>query len=83
MGEAMSAEHPTSQKPSETAVRIVNCPQCGVAVPWTSESRYRPFCSKRCKMIDLGAWASEAYRVPAVEKDGDDTSNDGGDRSAG
>jgi endogenous inhibitor of DNA gyrase (YacG/DUF329 family) len=31
-------------------------------------------------MIDLGAWASEAYRVPAVERDDDSTSDDGGDR---
>jgi endogenous inhibitor of DNA gyrase (YacG/DUF329 family) len=46
---------------------IVNCPQCGRAVEWTAASRWRPFCSERCKMIDLGAWAAEAYRVPAVE----------------
>jgi len=58
------------------AQRIVNCPQCGKPVPWTPESRYRPFCSQRCKMIDLGAWASEAYRVPVVEED-DEASNDG------
>jgi len=61
--------------------RIVNCPQCGKPVEWTRKSLYRPFCSERCKMIDLGAWASEAYRVPATAKDDDDTSNDGGDRS--
>ena len=83
MVNGMGAEHSTSQKSSDTTVRIVNCPQCGVAVPWTSESRYRPFCSQRCKTIDLGAWASEAYRMPAAEKDEDDTSNAGGDRSAG
>jgi endogenous inhibitor of DNA gyrase (YacG/DUF329 family) len=48
-------------------------------VPWTRESRYRPFCSQRCKLIDLGAWASEAYRVPVVKKDVDETSPDDGD----
>jgi len=79
----MGTQHSASPKSSDTTVRIVSCPQCGIAVPWTSESRYRPFCSQRCKMIDLGAWASEAYRVPAAEKDEDDASNDGGDRSAG
>jgi endogenous inhibitor of DNA gyrase (YacG/DUF329 family) len=47
--------------------RIVNCPQCGRAVEWTAASRFRPFCSERCKMIDLGAWAAEAYRVPGAE----------------
>ena len=36
-------------------------------MPWTPESRWRPFCSERCKMIDLGAWASERYRVETPE----------------
>jgi endogenous inhibitor of DNA gyrase (YacG/DUF329 family) len=54
-----------------TDTRTVKCPQCGAAVPWTSASRWRPFCSERCKTLDLGAWASEAYRVPAVEQDDD------------
>jgi endogenous inhibitor of DNA gyrase (YacG/DUF329 family) len=39
-------------------------------VRWGAESPFRPFCSERCKMIDLGAWASEEYRV--VVKGGDD-----------
>ena len=47
--------------------RQVRCPQCGGDSPWTSENRYRPFCSERCKLIDLGAWASESYRVPVQE----------------
>jgi endogenous inhibitor of DNA gyrase (YacG/DUF329 family) len=33
-------------------------------VPWHPESRYRPFCSERCKLIDLGAWATGQYRIP-------------------
>jgi uncharacterized protein len=37
---------------------------------WDSANPYRPFCSERCKMIDLGAWATESYRVP-VEEDSD------------
>ncbi len=44
-------------------VKIVNCPRCGKIVPWTPESRFRPFCSGRCKTNDLGAWANEEYRV--------------------
>ena len=47
--------------------RPVSCPQCGAPVAWEPESCYRPFCSERCRMIDLGAWASESYRVPVVE----------------
>ncbi|HEY3564276.1 MAG TPA: DNA gyrase inhibitor YacG, partial [Casimicrobiaceae bacterium] len=40
-------------------VRTVKCPQCKADVPWTPASKWRPFCSERCKTIDLGAWASE------------------------
>lgn len=32
--------------------------------PFGPENKWRPFCTERCKMIDLGAWASESYRVP-------------------
>ena len=52
--------------------RIVACPQCGRPVEWTEASRWRPFCSARCKTIDLGAWASESYRVPAVDADAEE-----------
>ena len=52
-----------------TAARAVKCPQCGVAVPWIPASKWRPFCSERCKTLDLGAWAAEAYRVPVVERE--------------
>jgi uncharacterized protein len=52
--------------------RIVHCPQCGKPVEWTPESKFRPFCSQRCKDIDLGAWASESYRIPVVEEDDED-----------
>ena len=50
----------------------VECPICGQRVTWSRENTWRPFCSERCKMIDLGAWATERYRVPAVE-DEDET----------
>ncbi|MBZ5487943.1 DNA gyrase inhibitor YacG [Halomonas aquamarina] len=41
----------------------VNCPQCGIPVAWRPESTYRPFCSKRCQLIDFGAWAEESHRI--------------------
>ena len=47
---------------------LVKCPQCGTEVVWSAESPYRPFCSDRCRLIDLGAWESESYRVPVVEE---------------
>jgi endogenous inhibitor of DNA gyrase (YacG/DUF329 family) len=49
-------------------VRTVACPRCGAPSLFSAENRWRPFCSARCKLIDLGAWASEAYRVPAETK---------------
>lgn len=36
-------------------------------VVWSSDNNRRPFCNERCKMIDLGQWATEAYRVPQSE----------------
>ena len=43
----------------------VSCPTCQKPVPWNENSPYRPFCSQRCKMIDLGTWADESYRIPS------------------
>jgi endogenous inhibitor of DNA gyrase (YacG/DUF329 family) len=48
---------------------VVNCPSCGKKVEWTAASRFRPFCSERCKQIDLGAWATEKYQISASETD--------------
>ena len=45
---------------------------------WEESNRFRPFCSERCKMIDLGAWATESYRVP-VEQENDLLEGDGPD----
>ena len=46
---------------------IVNCPTCQTEVIWAKESHYRPFCSERCQLIDLGEWANEEKRIAAVE----------------
>jgi uncharacterized protein len=54
-----------------TARRTVTCPTCSKPVEWTPASRWRPFCSERCKLIDAGAWATEAYRVPVAAADAD------------
>ena len=50
-----------------TPSRFVACPRCSARVAWLPENRYRPFCSERCKLIDLGDWAMERYRVPIEE----------------
>ena len=43
----------------------VNCPTCGKTVVWGEISPFRPFCSKRCQLIDLGEWAAEEKRIPS------------------
>ncbi|MBL8383713.1 MAG: DNA gyrase inhibitor YacG [Burkholderiales bacterium] len=46
----------------------VACPTCGAEAAWNRDNPWRPFCSERCKQIDLGAWATESYRVPVREE---------------
>jgi len=52
----------------------VKCPRCGVLVQWEG-NEWRPFCSKRCKLLDLGAWASEEYRVSEDEASDEDVNS--------
>lgn len=44
--------------------KIYPCPRCGTKVAW-QDNTSKPFCSERCKLIDLGAWANEDYSLPA------------------
>ena len=60
-----------------------SCPTCGAALPATASpkkdeaARFLPFCSARCKQADLGAWASESYRIEAGPlADFEDSEND-------
>lgn len=41
----------------------MNCPTCGKPAEW-KDNPFRPFCSERCKLVDLGKWVNEEYRVP-------------------
>lgn len=59
----MSASRPT---------RIVRCPTCKRSVPWSEDNRHRPFCSERCQLIDLGAWADGRNAIPGDPEWGDD-----------
>jgi endogenous inhibitor of DNA gyrase (YacG/DUF329 family) len=49
----------------------VDCPHCGKRVPWTKKSRWRPFCSERCRLIDLGQWFEEEHAIPGEPTDAD------------
>jgi endogenous inhibitor of DNA gyrase (YacG/DUF329 family) len=45
-------------------MKQVPCPRCGQAAPFSPENKWRPFCSERCKMADLGRWLTGSYSVP-------------------
>ena len=59
---------------SNTSVYI-SCPRCRKQAKWEGNP-FRPFCSERCRMIDLGAWVNEEYRIPAEEKREEEDSED-------
>lgn len=45
------------------------CPQCGKPAVLDADNPWRPFCSERCKLLDLGEWFSGRYAVPAAENE--------------
>ncbi|MDQ2069495.1 DNA gyrase inhibitor YacG [Natronospira bacteriovora] len=47
----------------------VNCPHCGKKTPFSPDNRWRPFCSERCRMVDLGEWFNEEKRIPEDSPD--------------
>ena len=69
------ADPPSAKSPAPAKSPVVSCPTCGKSARFSPDNPYRPFCSERCKLIDLGAWASESYRIPADDasrRDDDD-----------
>lgn len=45
----------------------VKCPTCQNEVVWDKVAKFRPFCSKRCQLIDLGQWANEEHAIASDE----------------
>lgn len=54
-----------------SAPRIVRCPNCAGDSRYEAGNPFRPFCSRRCRETDLGAWASERFRLPAKPDEGE------------
>lgn len=48
---------------NEEAIEVA-CPTCGKPVEWRADNKWRPFCSERCRLIDLGDWLTEERRIP-------------------
>lgn len=61
-----------------TNLQQITCPICNKKNTWNPENPFRPFCSERCKLIDLGEWASESRKIPGGPADFN-SSNDGTD----
>lgn len=53
----------------EKIEKEVLCPTCKKKVKFSKENPFRPFCSERCHLLDLGAWADENYKIPTNETD--------------
>lgn len=61
----------SSSRTSTSLPLQVDCPHCQTKVVWSEHNPYRPFCSERCRLIDLGAWADESHRIagePAMDE---------------
>ena len=67
-------------KPADTTAsgqtKRIPCPTCGGDCVYAPSNPFRPFCSERCKNIDLGAWANEDFRMPAIVLPEDQLTND-------
>jgi len=57
-----------------------HCPTCNRQVEW-QDNPFRPFCSERCKLLDLGKWVSEEYRVPGKPVPAEHSGEDDQDQS--
>jgi endogenous inhibitor of DNA gyrase (YacG/DUF329 family) len=53
---------------------LVDCPVCSRRTEYSPANRWRPFCSERCKLIDLGQWANDRYAIPGDAPDPEDPS---------
>lgn len=62
-----------NDKPAAT--RVVACPHCGKPVEWSEKSPWKPFCSERCRMVDLGEWFDESHAIPGESADEDGRQN--------
>lgn len=60
-------------------MKSVRCPACGAQSVWSEANPFRPFCSERCKLIDLGAWASDRYAIAGSTQESDASDKSPGD----
>ncbi len=63
-------------KNSQERPRKIECPTCKKQVVWSEENPWRPFCSERCRLIDLGDWIEERHRISGSSQAPDLESSD-------
>ncbi|HEV8439100.1 MAG TPA: DNA gyrase inhibitor YacG [Methylomirabilota bacterium] len=68
------------EEPART--RRLRCPRCGSEIAWNGNP-HRPFCSLSCRLIDLGVWLDERYRIPGPDLPSESTADDGTPREGG
>jgi hypothetical protein len=47
----------------QSKTKYINCPNCQIQIEWSDTNKHRPFCSKRCQLIDFGEWATEKKSI--------------------
>lgn len=57
---------------------LVKCPTCNTEVAWNKNNSYRPFCSEKCRLIDLGDWANENHAIAGKDGEAEWLSNSDG-----
>lgn len=65
---------PINSKPIQ-----LQCPTCQTTILWTDEFPHRPFCSKRCQLVDFGEWANESNRIHGNGQEYEELVNSDGD----
>lgn len=72
------SKSPTGDGRRSPDALIVACPICRKSTTFSPENPYRPFCSERCRIIDLGAWASGDRYIPGDPVAGDEFDDEDG-----
>ena len=67
----MTTDDDADQRRLGASSKVIECPSCNKPVAWVTENAFRPFCSERCRILDLGEWASDNRYIPDDEEHSD------------
>lgn len=69
--QTMTTDDDADQRRLGAGSKVIECPSCNKPVAWVTENAFRPFCSERCRILDLGEWASGNRYIPDDEEHSD------------